>query len=356
MGKIPVGIMGATGMVGQWFARCLEDHPWFELEVLSASERSAGGVYGDVVKWVADGQMPEAIRTKNVQMAEPAVFSDHGVKVIFSALPADRAQVLERQMAHEGFSVFSNASAYRMAPDVPILLPEVNPEHISLIERQGTRKESGGYIITNANCTTMGLVIALKPLQDRFGIEDVVVSTYQALSGAGYPGVPSMDISANVIPYIEKEDDKVEMETKKMLGTLGGKGAVRPARFPVIASCSRVAVRYGHLETAVVRPGSDFDEKKVISAFRRFRSRACAGLPTAPEEPIIVREEPDRPQPRLDVDAGSPQRARGMSVTVGRVRKFGDRLRFYLLSHNTVRGAAGASILNAEFAKVRGYL
>jgi aspartate-semialdehyde dehydrogenase len=356
MGKIPVGIMGATGMVGQWFARCLEDHPWFELRVLSASERSAGGVYGDVVRWVADGQMPEAVRKMKVQSSEPAVFADHGVKVLFSALPADRALVLERQMASEGFSVFSNASAYRMEPDVPILLPEVNAEHISLIERQRSRKESGGYIITNANCTTMGLAMALKPLQDRFGVEDVVVSTYQALSGAGYPGVPAMDISANVIPYIEKEDDKVERETRKILGALGARGPVRPARFPVIASCSRVAVRYGHLETAVVRPGSDFDEKKVISAFRRFRSRACAGLPTAPEEPIIAREEADRPQPRLDVDAGSPRRARGMSVTVGRIRKFQDRLRFYLLSHNTVRGAAGASVLNAEFAKVRGYL
>lgn len=356
MGKIPVGILGATGMVGQWFARCLEDHPWFELEVLAASERSAGGVYGEIVKWVADGQMPEAVRKKKVLAAEPATFADHGVKVLFSALPADRAQTLERMMAHEGAAVFSNASAYRMEPDVPILLPEVNAEHISLIERQRTRKESGGYIITNANCTTMGLVMALKPLQDSFGIEDVVVSTYQALSGAGYPGVASMDITGNVIPYIEKEDDKVERETRKILGTLGGRGAVRPAPFPVIASCSRVAVRYGHLETAVVKPARDFDEKRVESTFRRFRSRACAGLPTAPEEPIIVREEADRPQPRLDCDAGSPQRARGMSVTVGRIRKFGDRLRFYLLSHNTVRGAAGASVLNAEFARARGYL
>jgi aspartate-semialdehyde dehydrogenase len=355
MGKIPVGLVGATGMVGQWFARCLEDHPWFELEVLAASERSAGGVYGELVRWVADGQMPEAVKRKKVQMPEPAVFADHGVKVIFSALPADRAQVLERQLASEGFFVFSNASAYRMEPDVPILLPEINAEHISLIDRQRTRKQSGGYIITNANCTTMGLVIALKPLQDRFGIEDAVVSTYQALSGAGYPGVPSMDITANVLPYIEKEDEKVVNETKKMLGKFDGKG-IRPAPFPVIASCSRVAVRYGHLETAVVRLGSAFDEGKVISAFRRFRSRACAGLPTAPLEPIIVREEKDRPQPRLDCDAGSPARARGMAVTVGRIKKFQDRLRFYVLSHNTVRGAAGASVLNAEFAKVRGYL
>jgi len=355
MGKIPVGLVGATGMVGQWFARCLEDHPWFELEVLAASERSAGGVYGELVKWVADGEMPESIRRKKVQSAEPSVFADRGVKVIFSALPADRAQALERRLASEGFFVYSNASAFRMEPDVPILLPEINAEHISLVERQRSRRESGGYIITNANCTTMGLVIALKPLQDRFGIEDLVVSTYQALSGAGYPGVPSMDISANVLPYIENEDDKVVNETHKMLGRFDGKG-IRPAAFPVIASCSRVAVRYGHLETAVVRLGKDFDEKLAVSAFRRFRSRACEGLPTAPVEPIIVREERDRPQPRLDCDAGSPERARGMAVTVGRIRKFDDRLRFYLLSHNTVRGAAGASVLNAEFAKVRGYL
>jgi aspartate-semialdehyde dehydrogenase len=356
MGKIPVGILGATGMVGQWFVRCLEDHPWFELEVLAASERSAGGVFGEIVKWNADGEMPESVRKKTVHPAEPEVFADHGVKLVFSALPADKAQTLERMMAHQGFFVFSNASAYRMEQDVPLLIPEVNPGHISLIERQRTMREAGGYIITNANCTTTGLVVALKPLQDRFGIKDVVVSTYQALSGAGYPGVPSMDISGNVIPYIEKEDDKVERETKKILGTFTGKGAVQPAPFQVIASCCRVAVRYGHLETVVARLEKPFDEKKAISAFRGFRAPACTGLPTAPAEPIIVREEPDRPQPRLDADAGTPERARGMAVTVGRVRKFGDRLRFYLLSHNTVRGAAGASIINAELARSRGYL
>ena len=355
MGKIPVGLVGATGMVGQWFVRCLEDHPWFELEVMAASERSAGGVYGELVRWVADGEMPEAARRMKVQTAEPSVFSDRGVKVVFSALPADRAQELEPRLASEGLFVFSNASAFRMEPDVPILLPEINAEHISLVERQKTRRRSGGYIITNANCTTMGLVIALKPLQDRFGIGDLVVSTYQALSGAGYPGVPSMDITGNVLPFIDKEDDKVIAETAKMLGRFDGR-LIRPAAFPVIASCSRVAVRYGHMETAVVRLEKDFDEKQVLSAFRGFRSRACKGLPTAPAQPIIVREERDRPQPRLDCDAGSPGRARGMAVTVGRIRKFDDRLRFYLLSHNTVRGAAGASVLNAEFASVRGYL
>lgn len=354
--RIPVGILGATGMVGQWFVRHLENHPWFELEVLAASERSAGGIYGDVVKWNADGDMPDSVRRKPVHPIDPAIFSEHGVKVLFSALPADRAMTAERMLAQKGFRVFSNASAYRMEPDVPILIPEVNAEHISLIEHQGTRKESGGYIITNANCTTTGLVIGLKPLQDRFGLRTVILSTYQALSGAGYPGVPSMDISANVIPYIENEDEKVERETRKILGAVTDRGAVRPAPFEVIASCCRVAVRYGHLETVVALLEKDFDENAVKSAFREFRCGACAKLPTAPAEPIIVREEPDRPQPRLDCDAGAPERARGMSVTVGRVKKFQDRLRFMLLSHNTVRGAAGASVLNAELAKSRGYL
>lgn len=343
-------------MVGQWFVRSLEDHPWFALEVLAASERSAGGIYGDLVKWNVDGSMPAAIRRKRVHPIDPAVFSDHGVRLLFSALPADRALDSERMLAGKGFRIFSNASANRMEPDVPILIPEVNAAHIRLIESQKTKKGSGGYIITNANCTTTGLVVALKPLQDRFGLRSIIVSTYQALSGAGYPGVPSMDISANVIPYIEKEDEKVEGETKKILGSLAGKGPVRPAPFDVVASCCRVAVRYGHLETVVAQLEKDFDERAVISAFSDFRCEACAGLPTAPLQPIIVRGEPDRPQPRLDCDAGSPDRARGMSVSVGRVKKFKDRLRFYLLSHNTVRGAAGASILNAEYAKTLGYL
>jgi aspartate-semialdehyde dehydrogenase len=343
-------------MVGQWFVRYLEDHPWFELEALAASERSAGGIFGDIVKWNVDGSMPDAVRKKAVIPIDPAAFSDRGVKVLFSALPADRALTAERALAGKGFKVFSNASAYRMDPNTPILIPEVNAGHISLIEHQRTRKESGGFIVTNANCTTTGLVIGLKPLQDRFGLKSVIVSTYQALSGAGYPGVPSMDIAANVIPYIENEDEKVERETRKILGTVTGRGTVRPARFDVIASCCRVAVRYGHLETVVAQLDKEFSEEEAVSALRDFRCAACAKLPTAPAEPIIVRREPDRPQPRLDCDAGAPARARGMSVTVGRVRKFGDRLRFYLLSHNTVRGAAGASILNAEFARSRGYL
>jgi len=356
MGKIPVAILGATGMVGQWFARYLEDHPWFEVAALMASERSAGGVYGDIVKWNVDGDMPGEVRGMKVHPIDPAVLRSRGVRAVFSALPADSAFVSERLLAEKGFAVFSNASAYRMDPKTPILIPEVNPSHISLIDGQATRKGSGGYIITNANCTTTGLAVALKPLQDRFGLRSVVVSTYQALSGAGYPGVPSMDISANVIPYIPNEDEKVERETRKILGTVTARGTVRPGQFEVIASCCRVAVRYGHLETVVAGLGKDFDEKGVRSALSGFRGAGCAGLPTAPERPIIVRDEPDRPQPRLDCDAGSPARARGMSVTVGRVKKFGGKLRFYLLSHNTVRGAAGASVLNAEFAKKRGYL
>jgi aspartate-semialdehyde dehydrogenase len=355
MAKIPVGILGATGMVGQWFARCLEDHPWFELRALAASERSAGGIYGDIVKWNADGEMPREARRMPVHPIDPKIFSDLGVRVLFSALPADQALISEKSLAEHGFRVFSNAAAFRMDPLTPILIPEANADHIRLIERQGTFRESGGFIITNANCTTTGLAVALRPIQDRFGIKSIVMSSYQALSGAGYPGVPSMDITGNVIPFISSEDEKVERETRKILGVFGG-GKVRQASFEVVASCSRVAVRYGHLETAVVELRKGFEENEASAAFRDFRWELSGKLPTAPRRPIILRSEPDRPQPRLDCDAGSPERAKGMAVTVGRVRKFGRRLRFYVLSHNTVRGAAGASVLNAEYAKKLGYI
>lgn len=356
MGKIPVGILGATGMVGQWFARCLEDHPWFEIGALSASERSAGRRYGELVRWNADGEMPVSVRRMPVHPVDPEVFSDLGVRVLFSALPADRALVSERLLAGKGFRVFSNAAAYRMDPLTPILIPEVNAGHLRLVERQPAWKDSGGFIVTNANCTTCGLVVALRPLQDRFGIRSVVMSSYQALSGAGYPGVASLDISGNVLPHITREEEKVEQETRKILGSLGPGRAVRPAAFEVVASCCRVAVRYGHLETVLVGLGKDFDEGRAREAFREFRWEFSGRLPTAPRRPVIVRDEPDRPQPRLDCDAGSPGRARGMAVTVGRLRKAGRRLRFYLLSHNTVRGAAGASVLNAEYAKKLGYI
>ncbi|MBM4249061.1 MAG: aspartate-semialdehyde dehydrogenase [Euryarchaeota archaeon] len=356
MAKVPVGILGATGMVGQWFARCLEDHPWFEIRALAASERSAGRVYGELVRWNADGEMPAAVRRLPVHPVDPGVFSDLGVRVLFSALPADQALVAERALADKGFWVFSNAAAFRMDRLTPILIPEVNAGHIRLVERQPSRKASGGFIVTNANCTTTGLAVALRPLQDLFGIRSVVMSSYQALSGAGYPGVASMDITGNVLPHIQKEEEKVELETKKILGVLAPGGAVRPAAFDVVASCCRVAVRYGHLETVLVGLGKDFDEGRAREALGGFRWELSGRLPTAPRRPVIVRDEPDRPQPRLDCDAGSPERARGMAVTVGRLRKAGRRLRFYLLSHNTVRGAAGASVLNAEYAKKLGYI
>jgi aspartate-semialdehyde dehydrogenase len=355
MAKIPVGILGATGMVGQWFARCLEDHPRFETAALAASERSAGKLYGELVRWNADGEMPAKVRRMPVHPIDPRIFSELGVRVLFSALPADQALVTEKALAEKGFFVFSNAAAFRMDPLTPILIPEANADHIRIIERQKAFRDSGGFVITNANCTTTGLVVALRPISDLFGIRRIVMSSYQALSGAGYPGVASLDITGNVIPFISNEDEKVERETKKILGPIAG-GKLRPARFEVVASCTRVAVRYGHLETAVVELRKGFEEDEAKAAFRDFRWELSGRLPTAPRRPIILREEPDRPQPRLDCDAGEPERARGMAVSVGRVRKFGRHLRFYLLSHNTVRGAAGASILNAEYAKKLGYI
>ena len=347
--KIPVGILGATGMVGQQFIHLLRDHPWFEVTVLAASERSAGKRYREACTWCLPSAMPEALRDVVVQPITP----DLDCRIVFSALPNDIAGPIEEALAAAGKGVFSKAASHRTDPDVPLFIIEVNYGHLALIPIQRRRRGwEQGFIVTDPNCTTAGLVMALKPLVDRFGVSQVAVTTMQALSGAGYPGVPSLDILDNVVPYIRNEEEKVESEPLKILGRLEGE-AIRPAQIVISAQCNRVHVSDGHLEAVSVRLGREASAEEIIAAWESFRSLPQQlKLPSAPERPIIVRREINRPQPRLDRDAG-----RGMAVTVGRLRPcplLG--WKFLVLVHNTVRGAAGAAILDAEMMKVQGYL
>jgi aspartate-semialdehyde dehydrogenase len=345
--KYPIGILGATGMVGQRFIQLLERHPWFEVAWLAASDRSSGKKYGDAAKWRLDTPLPERIANMTVAPAEAA----GAPKIIFAALDAGIARELEPRFADAGCVVVSNSSAYRMAPSVPLVIPEINAEHLHLIEEQASRKASGGYMVTNPNCSTIGLVMALKPLEQRFGITQIIVTTMQAVSGAGYPGVPSMDILGNVVPYIGSEEEKMEAETLKLLGRLEGHSVIPlPAR--VSASCNRVAVEDGHTESVSIKLAKPATHEEILAAWAEFRPLAGQGLPTAPDQPIEWAPQDDRPQPRLDRN-----RRNGMAVTVGRLRPCGVLdWKFTALSHNTIRGAAGAAILNAELLASLGKL
>jgi len=346
--KIPVGILGATGVVGQRFIQMLESHPWFEVAWLAASDRSAGQAYGEAVRWRLKTPIPERVRTIEVSNASP----DQAPRVIFAALDAGIARELEPQFAAAGCAVVSNSSAFRMQQNVPLVIPEVNPDHLPLLEQQCWRKQSGGYIVTNPNCSAIGLVVALAPLHQKFGIESIFVTTMQAVSGAGYPGVASLDILGNVIPYIAKEEEKMEEETRKLLGRLN-RDHVEPAAFTMTAHCNRVAVEDGHTESVSVKLQRRAEPAEIIAAFNDFRSTPQQlQLPLAPAQPLIYDDAPDRPQPRFDVDRGN-----GMTVTVGRLRPCGVLdYKFTVLSHNTIRGAAGAALLNAELLKAQGYL
>jgi aspartate-semialdehyde dehydrogenase len=349
--KYPIGILGATGMVGQRYIQLLADHPWFEIAWLAASDRSSGKSYGEAAKWRLDTALPERIAKMIVSPAEP----EGAPKVIFASIDAAIAREMEPKFAAAGCAVISNSSAFRMAPNVPLVIPEVNADHLQMIEDQPSRKEQGGYIVTNPNCSTIGLVLGLKPIEERFGIEQIFVTTMQAVSGAGYPGVPSMDILDNVIPYIGSEEEKMEEETLKLLGHLDGK-SVAPLHAMVTAHCNRVAVIDGHTECVSIKLGNKLGRpvkrEDILAAWQDFRPLAGLDLPFAPEHPIEWREENDRPQPRLDRGRG-----KGMTVTVGRLRPCSVLdWKFVLLSHNTVRGAAGATILNAEMLASLGKL
>lgn len=348
MSKFRVGILGATGMVGQRFIQLLEDHPQFEITALAASDRSQGKRYEDACKWRLVGNMPAAVRSLVVQLPAPPLDCD----LVFSSLPGDIARESEGSFAEAGYPVISNSSAYRMDQDVPLLIPEVNHEHLSLLDAQRLQNPSGGFIVTNPNCSTIMLALALAPLHGRFGLESVAATTMQAVSGAGYPGVASLDILDNVLPFIDGEEEKMEAETTKILGRLAS-DRIEPASMAVSAQCHRVNVSDGHLAAVRVKLARSASLEELHDSLSSFTALPQElKLQSAPAYPIIVRDEKDRPQPKLDRDAG-----KGMSVTVGRLMQ--DAVldyRFVVLSHNTIRGAAGAAILNAELMIATGHL
>jgi len=352
--KIKVGVLGATGSVGQRFVQLLDGHPWFELSALFASERSAGKRYRDVAKWFLPYPMPEEAAKMVVRSTEDVdadMIEDEELAILFSALPGSVAREVERRCAQAGYCVASNVSVHRMEDDVPLVIPEVNADHLALINEQRSNRNWRGFIVTNPNCSTIVLALSLKPLM-QFGIIEVRVATMQAVSGAGYAGVPSMAILDNVIPYIEREEDKMESEPLKILGTLEG-SRIRKASFTVCASCHRVPVMDGHTEAVWVKFEDEISEREVKEAFENFNTDIDIESPFAPQKPIILREERDRPQPKLDRDAGG-----GMSVSVGRIRpgRMKNEIKYIALGHNTIRGAAGASILNAEVMLKQGYI
>jgi aspartate-semialdehyde dehydrogenase len=347
--RIPVAVLGATGSVGQRFIQLLDGHPSFEVVALTGSDRSGGQSYGETCHWVLAEPMPEWAQSLRVLPSDPEVVR---VPLAFSALPSEKALDIEAKFAQAGTMVCSNASAYRKASDVPILLPEVNPEHTALVSIQRKKRGWSGGIVTNPNCTSTGLTVALKTLSDAIGIKRVFVTSLQALSGAGYPGVASLDIIDNVIPYIQGEEEKVEWEPRKMLGTLNV-DTIAQADFLISAQTNRVAVGDGHLlccSVELAEPAEINDVAQFMAGYTAPES--SRNLPSAPNPVIVLRTEPDRPQPRLDRMAG-----RGMTTVVGRLRPdpiF--HLRFVVLSHNTIRGAAGGSIYNAELLAAQGVI
>ncbi|MGL4648090.1 MAG: aspartate-semialdehyde dehydrogenase [Caldilineaceae bacterium] len=354
-GKIPVGVLGATGAVGQRFVQMLEGHPWFEVVALFASERSAGKRYADACRWNLRGDMPQAVRGMVLRECVPSNTTPEGCRIVFSALPSETAGEIEAAFAQAGFIVCSNARNHRYDVDVPLLIPEVNPEHLAMIPVQQARRGWSGYITTNPNCSTTHLVSALHPLHQRFGVTKCFVVTMQAISGAGYPGVSSMDILDNVVPYISGEEEKMEhKEPHKLLGHFNGQG-VDYADFVVSAHCNRVPVRNGHLLAVSVEFVRKPSIEEVLEAWREYAPLAQQlKLPSAPQPAIVYDERADRPQPRLDRLAGSVP---GMATVVGRLRP--DPLfhiKFMALGHNTIRGAAGGSLLNAELLVAQGYL
>ncbi|MFA6709888.1 MAG: aspartate-semialdehyde dehydrogenase [Candidatus Methanomethylophilaceae archaeon] len=350
MGKIKVAVLGATGMIGQRFIEMLEDHPYFEVEGLYASERSEGKKLCDVLK-VRDYVFKEETLERRVETLDVSKIAKNA-RIAFSGIPSDLAGPTETELAGKGVGVFTNAGSHRMDKNVSILIPEVNSDHIYSIMDQPTY-DNGGFIITNANCSSTGIAAPLAAMNSAYGLKDIFVSTYQALSGAGYPGVPSLDAVGNVIPYIGGEEEKMEIELAKMLGKYENK-EFRFAKFNVYANCARVPVVDGHLESLVIKMEDEPAVEDVVRILADFEGEPQKlKLPSAPEFPIIVRAEQNRPQPAFDVFAGGVGRSKGMAVTVGRVRKKDEYYKMFALSHNTIRGGAGGSVLNAELAKAK---
>ncbi len=351
-----IGILGATGMVGQRFIQLLENHPWFQVTWLAASDRSSGKQYEDAVRWKLDTPIPASVAKLPVSPATPEQNPDGVPQIIFAALDTDIARELEPKFAAAGCAVISNSSAFRMQADVPLVIPEVNADHLTLIPQQKwnssqTDSRKRGYIVTNPNCSAIGLVMALKPLAERFGLRSVFVSTMQAISGAGYPGVPSLDILGNVVPFIRNEEEKLEAETRRLLGKLEN-STVTLLDAKVSAHCNRVAVEDGHTESVSIELASKPSREEILAAWRDFQPLQGMNLPTAPTQPVEYNAAEDRPQPRLD-----RMRGRGMTATVGRLRPCSLLdWKFTVLSHNTIRGAAGAALLNAELLASQGKL
>ena len=350
--RIPVAVLGATGMVGQRFIELLQEHPWFELVAVAASEKHAGRPYGKETSWRLPGsEMPADVARLPLVECKPEALQN--AKIVFSALPGEIAGDVEGDCARAGLAVFSNAKNYRMVSDVPLLIPEVNAGHAAAIVQQRKQRNWTGCIVTNANCSATPLVMALKPLQEAFGVRKVLVTTLQAISGAGYPGLSAYDMLDNVIPYIGGEEAKLESETLKMLGDWQEGRGFTDASIVVSAHCNRVATREGHLECASVELGRETTEEEIIAAWESYVPEPQQlKLPSAPERALLYRSEPDRPQTLRDRDAG-----KGMTVTLGRLRPcplLG--YKFVLLGHNTIRGAAGGSILNAELCVSKGLI
>ncbi len=352
--KLQVGILGATGMVGQRLASLLDHHPWFDLRWLGASDRSAGKRYAEACNWRLREPMPAAARELMVNDCVP---NGNAPQLLFASLDSKVAGEVEGAFARAGHAVVSNSSYYRMEADVPLVIPEVNPGHLALVRAQRRERGWSGMIVTNPNCTTVGLAMSLAPLDRAFGLAKVMMTSMQAVSGAGYPGVPTLDILGNVIPYIGGEEEKVEAETQKLLGSLDADSAhdghVEPGDFRVSAHCNRVMVEDGHTETVSVAFKSKASRDQVLAAWRDFEAPSeVRTLPSAPGRPIVIREEKDRPQPKFDVNA-----EHGMAAVVGRLRPCPVLdYKYVVLSHNTIRGAAGAALLNAELMKAEGYL
>lgn len=347
-------ILGCTGTVGQRLIEALYPHPWFDIVDVAASGRSADQKYRDRMRddWYLSSSIPDEIAEMVIKPMDPSAVEQ--ADLAFSALPANIAKEVEPNFAKAGYFLTSNASAFRMEPDVPLIIPEINANHLELINSQKEKRGWSGAICTDPNCTTIGLAMVFKPIHDHFGIEEAIMNTWQAISGAGLPGVPALLITENVIPFIGGEEEKVVSEVHKILGVIKD-GHIEKADFKMAATCTRVPTIDGHFETAYIKTKQPIEIEEVKNAIRKFPGLDSLGLPYAPKDPLIVREEVNRPQPRLDRMAGSVP---GMAVTVGRIRKGCDdrSINLCLISHNTIRGAAGAVILNAELACAKNYV
>jgi aspartate-semialdehyde dehydrogenase len=350
--RIPVAVLAATGAVGQRFVSLLADHPWFEVVALTGSERSEGKTYADVVNWVIPGEIPASVRDIVVRPSDRGESLGGDARVLFSALPTEVAREIEPELAATGYQVCSNASALRMQSDVPLLIPEINPDHVGLIDAQHEKRGWQGLAVACPNCATASIIFPLRALHDAFGLKRVHVVTMQAISGAGYPGVSSFDILDNIIPYIKGEEDKIESEPRKLLGTLKG-DSIEMAGFAVSAQVNRVPVMDGHLGALSVELATRASLQDVKAALVEWQpAQAVRDLPSTPQNPMALREEPDRPQPRRDRDAGN-----GMTVSVGRLQQCSVLgFKMVSLAHNTLRGAAGGAVQNAEWLVDSGYI